>query len=272
MKQDYKEKITSQIVEALETGDIPWVSPFEHQLIPINYLTKRTYNGINLLMLWLVGKQAGYTGNYWIGFQQAKQLGGIVRKGAKGTAITVCCTSKPKDIEDESDEAARYFFKTDYVFNLYSQVEGIDFDAAPITYRPIEEMEALISRCGVAVRHQGERAFYSVNDDYINMPYKNKFKTQVAYYQTLAHELVHSTLKAGRCNRPIPIDNASGALEELVAELGAAFLLAEFGIKADLQNSAAYVQSWIKALKNDVGYIFKAAKLASYAVRWLVSA
>lgn len=266
MKQDYREKITNQIVTALEKGNIPWISPFEHQLIPMNYLTKRTYNGINLLSLWATGMEMGYTGNYWIGFRQANQLGGRVRKGEKGTPITICCQCKTT--EDEED-VLRHYYKTDYVYNLYSQIEGIDFDSAPVTYRPIEEMETLVKRSGVKVRFQGERAYYSVDGDYINMPYRWKFKSQVAYYQTLAHELIHSTMKSDRCNRVLGSSDEWRALEELTAEIGSAFLLAEFGIKADLQNSAAYVQSWITKLKNDTNYIFKAAKYAADAVRWL---
>lgn len=268
MKQDYKEKITQEIINALKSGDIPWISPFEHQLLPMNYLTKRTYNGLNLLGLWLAVKKFGFTGNYWIGFRQANQLGGRVRKGEKGTPITICCPSKVKD--ENNEETMQYYYKTDYVFNVYSQVEGIEFDAAPVTYRPIKELDDLIKRTGVAVRHEGERAYYSIDGDYINMPFKNKFKTSIVYYQTLAHELIHSTLNAGRCNRLLGMNADDRALEELIAEIGAAYLLAEFGIKANLQNSAAYVQSWIKALKNDNNYIFKASKFATDAVKWLI--
>lgn len=272
MKQDYKEKITNHIIKALEQGHIFWVSPFEKQLVPINYSTKRPYNGLNLLCLWTAGMVSGYTGNYWIGFRQANKLGGRIKKGEKGTPITICCPYKQKNDTDE--EIIKYYYKTDYVFNLYSQVEGIDFETAPLTYRPIKEIDTLVLKCGINIRHQGERAFYSPKYDYINMPFKSKFKTQTAYYQTLAHELIHSTMKADRCNRDI-INSCrynGRALEELTAEIGAAYLLAEYGIKADLQNSSAYIQSWIEALKNDTDYIFKASKYAKDAVRFLTTA
>ena len=127
------------------------------------------------------------------------------------------------------------------------------------------------------IRHQGERAYYSLKEDFINMPFRSKFKTQIAYYQTLdqtlAHELVHSTMKADRCSRNLLKDNPQNgrALEELTAEIGAAYLLAEFGLKADMQNSTAYIQSWIKELKNDTNYIFKASTFAKEAVKWLTS-
>lgn len=268
MKQDYKEKITNQIVTALEQGQIPWISPFEKQLIPMNYLTKRTYNGLNLLSLWTTGMMSGFTGNYWIGFRQANRLGGRVRKGEKGTPITICCPMKSKD-EDEQEEVIKNYYKTDYVFNLYSQIEGIDFNAEPVNYKPIAELDRLITATGMRIRHQGERAYYSLDEDFINMPFMGKFKTQTAYYQTLAHELIHSTMQSTRCNRVMERNEQGRALEELTAEIGAAFLLAEFGVKADLQNTSAYVQSWIKALKNDTNYIFKASKAATEAVKWL---
>ncbi len=270
MKQDYREKITNQIITAMEVGQIPWISPYEKQLIPMNYLTKRPYNGVNLLSLWVTGMKQGYTGNYWIGFRQANQLGGKVRKGEKGTPITICCPIKPKD--DEKDEQIRNYYKTDYVFNVYSQIEGIDFETEPPKYKPIKELETLVKKTGIKIRHQGERAYYSPKDDFINMPFKSKFKTQTAYYQTLAHELIHSTMKPGRCNRYVDVSSCSArALEELTAEIGAAYFLAEYGIKADLQNTTAYVQSWIKELKNDKNFIFKASKEAKEAVSFIAT-
>ena len=268
MKQDYKTKITNEIISSLQQGQIPWIAPFELQLIPMNYLTKRYYNGINLLSLWLTCQNCGYTSNYWVGFRQANKLDGWVKKGEKGTPITVCCPNKIKDNETDEETTINYF-KTDYVFNLYSQIEGIDFDTVPVSYKPLKEFETLLQRADMKLRHQGERAYYSPNEDLINMPFRSKFKTQVAYYQTLSHELIHSTMDKTRCNRNVELTEQGRALEELTAEIGSAFLLAEFGLKANLQNSSAYVQSWIKTLKNDNNYIFKAVKLATAAVEWL---
>ena len=268
MKQDYKQQITNQIITSLEKGDIPWIAPFEKQLIPMNYLTKREYNGLNLLSLWITAKQSGFTGNFWVGFRQANQLGGHVKRGEKGTPITICCPIKSKD---EDDDTIYNYYKTEYVFNLYSQTDGIDYGTAEPKYKPIAELETIIQKTGMLIRHEGERAYYSPTEDFINMPFKGKFKTQIGYYQTLAHELIHSTMKECRCNRHVKYNDSGRALEELTAEIGAAFLLAEFGIKADLQNTSAYVQSWIKELKNDTNYIFKAAKAATDAVKWLKS-
>ena len=273
MKKDYKETITNNIISLLEKGKIPWISPFEQQIIPMNYLTEKTYNGINLLVLWIAGMLLGYTGNYWIGFKQVMKLGGKVRRGEKGTPITVCCTYKTKD-DDTEEEITGYYYKTDYVYNIFSQVEGINFEEQKPEYKPLKDFDKLIKNTGIKVRHQGEKAFYSVNDDFINMPFKHKFKNQTAYYQTLAHELIHSTLHKERCNRiqNINLRTEEGrALEELTAEIGAAYLLSEFGLRSNINNVAAYVQSWIKALKNDTNYIFKASSLASNAVKFLVA-
>lgn len=143
-----------------------------------------------------------------------------------------------------------------------------------VTFTLLSDKLRLILKTGLSVRHQGERAYYNTAEDFINMPFHSKFKTQDGYYQTLAHELIHYTMKEDRCNRPLVNDEScenARALEELTAEIGSAFLLAEFGMKADLQNSTAYVQSWIKELKNDTSFIFKASRHASDAVQYLMS-
>jgi antirestriction protein ArdC len=273
MKHEQKETITNQIIEALESGYIPWVSPFESQVLPMNYLTKKEYQGMNLLLLWIATRAKGFTGNCWVGFRQANQLGGKVKKGEKGVPIVVCCPtvhSKYNEQSGEDEDVVKHYYKMDYVFNLYSQVEGIDFETEAPQYKAFDEFENLILATGAMVRHQGERAYYNVREDFINMPFLNKFKTQEGYYQTLAHELIHYTIKDFRCNRPPVKDDSTRALEELTAEIGSAFLLAEFGMGADLQNTSAYVQSWIEELKNDTNYIFKAAKLANEAVGYLM--
>lgn len=274
MNKNFKETITNKVIEMLEQGEIPWVSPFEHQIFPMNYLTKREYNGVNLISLWLEAKAKGYTANYWMGFKQASSLGGKVKKGERGTPITVCCPHKKKVTNNrtgEEEEKTFGYFKTDYVFNVYSQIEGIDFEEQEHTYRPLEDFELLVNNYGLNIQHSGERAFYSVGKDYINMPFKSKFKTQEAYYSTLAHELIHSTMSEERCDRKELDNKQDRALEELIAEIGAAFLCAEFGVKSDLQNTTAYIQSWIRALNNDTNFIFKASKLANDAVNYLMA-
>lgn len=273
MKQDVREAITTKIIKALKKGQIPWNCPFDKQIMPVNYKTKKEYQGMNLLMLWLEAKVRGYTGNHWIGFKQANELGGKVKKGEHGTAIIVCCPYK-KQVKNkhngEEEEVSGNYFKTDYVFNLYSQIEGIKFEDTKPLYKPLKDFDALISRVGINVKNSGERAYYCLDDDYINMPLKSKFKRQKDYYATLAHEAVHYTMHVDRCSRIVK-NKADRALEELTAELGAAFLCAEFGIKTNIDNNAGYIQSWLKALQDDTNYIFKAAKQASEAVNYLLS-
>ena len=273
MKQDARESITNKIIQSLERGEIPWDCPFDKQIMPVNYKTKKEYRGMNLVMLWLEARFMGYTGNHWIGFKQANELGGKVKKGQHGTPIIVCCPFK-KEVKNkhtgEDEEVKGNYFKVEHVFNLYSQVEGIEFEESEATYKPIEEFDSLIERVGINVRNSGERAYYSTADDFINMPFFSKFKTQEDYYATLAHESIHYTMTADRCSRTVK-DDEERALEELTAELGAAFLCAEFGIKTNLDNNAGYIQSWLKALKDDTNYIFKASKQASEAVNFLLS-
>ena len=139
---------------------------------------------------------SGFTGNYWIGFRQANQLGGMVLKGEKGVPIIVCCPSKrtkSNAATSEEEQRTTYYYKTDYVFNLYSQVTGIDFELEVSGHKTVDELDVLIDRTGALILHQGERAYYSLGEDFINMPLRSKFQTQDGYYQTLAHELIHYT-------------------------------------------------------------------------------
>jgi antirestriction protein ArdC len=272
MKQNVRETITNKIIKALEQGQIPWICPFEKQQLPVNYKTGKEYRGMNLMLLWLESMMNGFTGNYWLGFKQAQSMGGKVKKGEHGTPIIVCCpfskTEKDKRTGEEKEIHGNYF-KTDYVFNLYSQVEGIEFEPVTAEYKPLEGFDKLVLNMGVKIRNSGERAYYSPDDDLINMPFYSKFKTQEDYYDTLAHELVHSTLHPDRLAREFK-GGDERALEELIAEIGGAFLCAEFGLKTNIQNNAGYVQSWLKSLKDDSSYIFKAAKHASEAVNYIL--
>ncbi len=270
MKQDVRSTITDKIIKSLEQGQIPWTCPFDKQLIPVNYKTGREYQGINLIMLWLSAMYEGYTGNYWIGFRQANELGGKVRKGERGTPIVVCCPFTKTETDERTGkdvEVHGNYFKTDYVFNAYSQVDGIEFESKEVTYKPLKEFDELVARLGIRIRNSGEAAYYDPSDDFINMPFYSKFKSQEDYYETLAHEVIHSTLHPTRLDRKVK----DRALEELIAEIGASFLCAEFGIKTNIDNAAAYVQGWLKELRNDNSYIFKASKYASEAVNYITN-
>lgn len=269
---NYRAEITNKIIEALEKGVTPWECPFEVVTLPMNYKTKHQYQGANVLFLWLTAYLKGYTSNYWLGFAQAKSLNGHIKKGEKATNVAVCMIKK--DEESDGEEVITSFFKTEKVFNL-DQIEGLEVKTENQDINSSEEIETILNAVNPIVRQQGERAYFSISDDYINMPLKSKFRDTEGYYSTLIHELIHWTGHKSRLNRfeetELDTKQEKRAFEELVAEIGASFFCAEFGIMPDVNNTSSYVASWLKELRNDQSYIFKACKLANSAIDYLKS-
>jgi len=271
---NYRGEITNKIIEAFEAGVTPWQCPFEASSFPINYKTKQEYHGINTLCLWLTAYMKGYTSNYWLGFAQTKSLKAHIRKGEKATSVAVCMMKK--DEESDGEKAITPVFKTESVFNL-DQIEGLEFNTENQSITSFEGIETLLNSVSPIIRHKGERAYFSLSADFINMPLKSKFKDNEGYYSTLFHELIHWTGYKSRLNRIDKPDTVldekqkNRAFEELVAEIGASFLCAEFGIKPNINNTSSYVASWLKELKNNKNYIFKACKSANSAIAYLKS-
>lgn len=269
---NYRVEITNKIIKALEEGVTPWQCPFEACALPVNYKTKQQYQGVNTLCLWLTAYLKGYTSNYWLGFAQAKSLNAHIRKGEKATSIAVCFMKK--DEASDGEEAITPFFKTERVFNL-DQIEGLEIKTENHDIKPSEEIDMILRAVNPTVRYQGERAYFSISDDFINMPQKSKFRDTEGYYSTLVHELIHWTGHKARLDRfeetELETKQEKRAFEELVAEIGASFFCAEFGIRTDVNNTSSYVASWLKELRNDKSYIFKACKLANLAIDYLKS-
>lgn len=286
------EVVTDRIIAALEKGVIPWRKEWDaagSDRMPINAHTGKPYRGINVLTLWCEQAEKGYASNQWVTFKQALELGGNVRKGEKATPIVFWKFDRKKDkTTGELEEFcwARYYS----VFNV-AQCDGLAIAApAPAADRPVfsplESAEMVASRyleCANAprLRHGGAQAFYTVILDYVQMPERVTFRTSEAYYSTLFHELVHSTRHASRLDRRSDNEAANVARqfgsedyskEELTAELGAAFLCAESEIANDatLANSAAYIQGWLKALKNDRQMVITAAQRAQRAADYIL--
>lgn len=264
-----REEITQQIIKALERGTIPWQCPFKQCSLPTNHKTKQPYNGINTLVLWLTAMKKGYTSNYWIGFNQAKTLNGKVRKGEKATKIIACIPAKKKNEEmDGNETTVHHYFRTERVFNI-DQIDNLKMDELNTTIKPLSDIETLLSKHKVIIRHQGERAYYSPSKDIINMPLKSKFKDTQGYYSTLLHELMHWTGHKNRMNRlGFDIETDRG-LEELIAEVGASFLCAEHSIPPNITNTSSYVASWLKVLRNDHNFIYIAVQKANSAINYL---
>jgi antirestriction protein ArdC len=255
--------VTDRIIDALNKGIVPWRKPWKGDtIVPTSFKTRKPYRGVNR---WLLDPSInGFTSGYWMTYKQATELGGQVRKGSKGSPCVFW-----KIIEDRKNPTRKIPLLRQFtVFNL-EQVDGI---AAPETVRndwtPIEQAEAMVNGWNnrpTILENGGDRCFYRPATDTVSMASKCAFCTPEAWYATLFHELVHSTGHQSRLDR---LNGSEYAREELVAELGAAFLCAETGISnAALEtNTQAYIEGWLKVLHNDPRMIVSASGAAQRAV------
>lgn len=282
-KPDVYARVTSQIVNAIEQGTgtwrMPWHTSGRLAFSPINAVTHKPYRGVNVLALWAVAQSKGYERGEWATYNQWQDRGAQVRKGEKSASVAFWKfaddSAESQDGEQEVSSRSRLVFCRLYsVFNA-AQVDGYtpkpDADA-PIEAR-IESADAFFARTSARVAHQGNRAFYSPADDTITLPPFAAFFSPVDYYSTRAHETGHWTAKADRCNRELGKrfgDNAY-SMEELVAELTAAFTLAHLGLSSEPRpDHAQYIASWLRVLKADNRAIFTAASKAQQAADFIV--
>jgi antirestriction protein ArdC len=289
-QQDIYEQVTNRIIAQLEQGVVPWKSPYFSKVgFPRNFSTGKKYQGINVFLL----ASLRFTSPYFLTYIQAKELGGNVRKGEHGSFVIKYGTYT-KEIEGssqpEQSEEHRKYLKAYTVFHA-SQIEGITFpqsdgvSALPATERG-DRARALVAGMPNPPRFAEGSAVpcYRRKSDSVNMPDRRFFTTEEAYYSTLFHELAHSTGHESRLSRKSLLENkgidAEGearktyAEEELVAEMGASFLCAHAGIaEAEFENSAAYLQGWIDALKSKdaKGWIIRAASQAQKAADYILN-
>ena len=284
MKINVYEQVTNRMIELLEQGVVPWKSPYLTTVgFPKNFATGKGYRGINVFLL----GSLRYTSPYFLTYLQAKELGGHVKKGERG-GMVIKYGTYTKEAEgaqpEKATEEERRFLKAYTVFNA-SQIEGIEFPkpVALPEFTPSERCaRAREIVAGMPQRPEISEGMaipcYRPSTDSVHMPEKGFFESEEAYYSTLFHELAHSTGHQSRLARKSLVENkgidATGeakkvyAEEELVAEMGAAFLNAHAGImEVEIQNSAAYLQGWIAALKSGdaKGWIVKAAGEAQRA-------
>lgn len=263
--------ITDRIIAQMEKGIIPWRKPWVDREPPKNLITGKPYRGMNTLLL----GSAGYKRNLFLSFKQAKELGATVRKGEKSLPVVYW-----KMIEQEDpvtkEKKRRGFIRYYNVFNV-EQCEGIPEHRIPVAeereHTPIQECETIVKDMPnpPAIMHGGDRACYWPSNDSIEMPMPEYFRTEEEYYATLFHELVHSSGHESRLNRKelvarVPFGSEEYAIEELTAEIGATFLRSKTGISSEIENNAAYVQSWLTRLKNDKKFIVHASTQAQKAV------
>ncbi len=269
MRKCIHTEVTNQIIEQIETGSaLPWYKNWKDRpcLIPLNPSSKREYNGINIVVLWMKAIKVGYASSQWLTYKQGKELGLQVKKNERGTTV-VFFKNLVVDGSSIEDEKTIPMLRQYSVFNR-DQMDGEISSGV---------MQAEISDIDLFIRNipfelvTGKPAFIP-SLDLVKMPPRGNFDNRSSYYSTLLHELIHWTGHSSRLDRITSTDSHSSeyALEELVAELGAAFLCAELGITAE-QRHAGYINSFLKLLKGDNKAIFKAAAAASKACEYLRS-
>jgi len=280
------DSVTNRIIAELEEGRLPWVQPWSRSggasaALPHNATSARPYSGINILILWGAVIEAGYPSQAWLTFRQALEAGGNVRKGERGTTVVYADRFVPKGEaeraqRDGGDARAVPFLKSFTVFNVAQCEglrEGIGIDPLPLPEREIVPVaEAVIAASGIEFRIGGDRAFYVPAHDYVQVPPQPAFFDQINYYRTALHELTHATGHVSRLDRKLlnGFGSKDYAREELVAEMGSAFLGAALGIVPSVRH-ADYIGSWLEVLREDNRAIFRAASHASRAAEWLLA-
>ncbi|HBS5676392.1 ArdC family protein [Klebsiella sp. 141240] len=284
------QKVTDEIIEALQQGCPPWVRPWRdgEPVFPINAASGRAYHGINVPFLWRSADKNGYENDRWLTFHQAIEAGGNVRKGEK-SSLAVLYLPQEKEVlgsngapvaDKDGNPQVRHFalVREFRLFNV-AQCEGLPaafFEPIAQVDAPQETAEAIRRYSGVPVIHRRQqRAYYYPSRDIVVLPHPEQFESQEHYYSTLLHELTHATGHASRLNREAitsgaaQFGNAMYAAEELTAELGSAFLCAHAGIPGRLQH-ASYIASWLQILQEDNRAIFRASGQARNACDWLL--
>lgn len=285
-KADIYERITAQIVESIEAGAatfrMPWHVTEADCFAPANAASGRAYRGVNVLCLWAVAARRAYASGHWATYNQWKGLGAQVRKGEKAAPVVFWKVTDRAGREVEDDDVTRMparerrFLARGYnVFNA-AQVDGFVPQPPPSLDEGerIARAEEFSRRLGPNVRHGGARACYLPGVDLILMPPFGSFRDAAAYYSTLSHEVVHWSGAPHRLGRDLKAKFGSEgyAMEELVAELGAAFLCALLRISVTPRpEHAAYIDGWLQVLRRDKRAIFAAAAQAQKAVNWMAA-
>lgn len=291
-RADFYQRITDKIIRDLEQGTRSWIKPWAtstgHDAArPLRH-DGTPYRGVNVLILWSEAIERGYTSAKWMTYRQAQALGAQVRKGEHGATVVYAKTIER--VEDDPGTGketveripllrAYTVFNTEQIEGLPTRPEVQPTIIEPVSSR-IDRVDAFITATSATIVHKGNRACYILSADRIEMPpYRQFIDTPTSsaaegYYATLLHELIHWTSPKHRCDRDIGKrfgDNAY-AREELVAEIGAAFLCADLGIALEPRpDHAAYLASWLTVLKSDKRAIFAAAAMAQKAIDWLAA-
>lgn len=286
---EIQEKVMDKIITKIEAGKFTWQKPWKNGILPMNYHSKKPYQGINFLCTFA----ADFESPFYLTFNQVKELKGFVKKDSEGTPIifykqlektNTAQVAEKGEAKGAGTEKKEFIplLKTFTVFNE-NQIEGIEFKKPELNeLKSSQDLEAALSalqnKPQIKYTLVEKGAKYQPLTDIITMPLKGQFNTEGEYYSTLLHELIHSTGAANRLNREgiTKLDKAKGdttySFEELIAEIGASYLLAMFDINTERtdNNNAAYLKGWLKPFKEDKTFLFKAAKEAQKAVNFIL--
>ena len=282
-RKDVYAEITNKLISDLEKGVRPWMRPWSAEGSNVRPLREngKPYNGVNVLILWDAACENGYSAPTWMTYRQASKLGAQVRKGEKGTTVVYAniITVADTDKNGQSVEKTIPFMKGYTVFNV-EQIDGLPEKYTFQISKPVENnldkishLEEFFTNTKAEIIHGGNRACYLFDSDQIRIPELKSFKDAESYYATLAHEMVHWTKHKDRLDRDLGRKrwgDEGYAREELVAEIGSAFLACDLGLYIEpREDHASYIDSWLKVLKDDKRAIFQASSLAQKAVDYL---
>lgn len=284
-RQDHYQAVTDKIVAALEAGTPPWRKPWDADQAamtgPVNATTGRPYRGINVLLLGMDPKASATGDPRWCSYKQAQDKGWQVKKGEKASTVFFFKAIEVEDrdkMNDDGESESRIVpvLRTYPVFHA-SQIDGIPKYQPPTVedapWRRPDAVETILGNSGVSLRVGGDKAFYSPSTDHIQLPPDGTFSSEQAWAATAMHELGHATGHPSRLDRDLRnrFGSKAYAQEELRAELASAFMAAELGIPAEMEQHASYIGSWLETLKQDKREIFRAAADAQRAADWCLA-
>ena len=279
MALDIYQIVTDKIIESLNQGVVPWQKPWNPEVgLPRSLSTKKAYRGLNIFLLGLSAQINGYSSPWWGTYKQIEARGGQVRKGEKSTLVIFWKRLEKEEVRDDGSIKNNSFMMLRY-FNVFNASQCDELEVPAIKgeskLTPHEGAQEIVRTYLSSKNHpeivkEGTEASYSPSRDCITMPVRTSFRNTESYYGTLFHEMTHSTGHSSRLNREGVVENHKFgdelySAEELVAEMGAAMLCGVAGINWNVENSAAYIGSWLKALKGDQKLVVKAAGLAQKA-------
>lgn len=279
-------RVAERIIEELAAGRLPWVTPWASGCAvepATNAVSRRAYSGVNAVLLWEAASRRGYTCNRWMTFAQARIATDGVRRGESGTTIVFAREYVPR-IEQERvdsgeiqlrDATKRFHLRSYRVFNLDQLVD------VPAKYRPAapattgkdnREVEELLRKTGAEIRVGGTDAYFNHAEDFVALPGESFFAHRADFYATALHEMIHWTGHETRLDRSFgqSIRDSAYVREELIAELGGAFLCARFGIQPQARHSD-YIGHWLEAINAEPRALFRSASAASAAADYLIA-